>query len=414
MRVLVTFVLLCGVAHADPLRVPGDGDNTPDAFALEAPVDFVSNLDREAVFERAGMFERAIVATSHARARANLMLELADLWVGYALYEDARFADTHDIDQHIAAEVALDRAKVHYNQLVRSPELSGWPNLERVFVHYTFVLRRKHEPTNVPLQRLVDEFPASRHLPYAHLALGDDALRRTDAAAALAHYTKAAFVEFPERAHALYKQARVELFEMNRPSVAFALLERALAAPGHERLTAELEHAVVAAFVRLDRPANAFETFTRMSPDRAIEMLDEAAKLWHRLGKYPQALAARRELLRRTPYDPRACDWEAAVARLSNNTDDRLQYLAAVERLVQRSQRTHDERCEEAAVDLSFTTAHILAGDARAARSRDDLILAGRLYDLFLRAFPDHPRAATARAERKRIFAPPRRRPPIN
>jgi tetratricopeptide (TPR) repeat protein len=401
-------LVLGALAHADPLRV---FEETPDAFQLPPPTELESKLDRDAVFERAAMFDHALVG-SRGRARSQLILALGDLWTGYALYEDARFAETQDIDRHIAAEVALDRAKVRYGQLANDHDLRGWRPLERALIHYAFVLRRKHEPATVPLTRLVDEFPASRNVARARLALGDDALWRNSRLVALEHYAKAAEIEFSERAQALYKQAWVEL-QLEHANIAFPLLERALAAPGHEAIAGELQSAFVTTFVRFGEPANAFETFTRAFPDDAIEMLDFAATAWHRRGLYKNAMLARLELLRRVPTDPRTCTWEDAVARLANAIDDRAQFLAAAERLVRRFEQTHDETCEALAETLTLSNARMFGVKARTRRTVDDLIIAERLYDLFLHSFPQHEQVAAVRVERIRLRARMPRPPQI-
>jgi tetratricopeptide (TPR) repeat protein len=398
VRALVALLVLGAVAHADPLRV---FDETPDAFQLPPPTELASKLDRDAVFERAAMFDHAL-AGSRGRARSNLILALGDLWTGYALYEDALFAETQDIDRHIAAEVALDRAKIHYRQLADDVSLSGWPNLEHALIHYAFVLRRKHEPATAPLERLVDEFPASRDVAHAHLALGDEAIWRNTKQIALLHYAKAAAIAFPERAQALYKQAWTEL-QLENAAAAFPLLERAITAPGHEAIDKELQRVFVATFVRLGEPANAYEAFTRAYPDQATEMLELAAIQWQRLGRTKEAMLARRELLRRAPMDPRACSWEDAVARLAFALDDHMEFLASVERLVRRFEQTHDEACEASAQDQTLSNARAFARTAR--RKVDDLIIAERLYDLFLRSFPQHEEFAAARLERIRLRA---------
>jgi hypothetical protein len=401
--VLVLVVVLSAVAEADRLR----DDEPLAAFQLPPPEELASHLDRDAVIARSTMFEHAMLATLHPRARANLQLALGDLWTSYALYEDARFEATQDLDRHIAAEVALDRAKIHYSQLARDKTLLGWPNLEPALAHYAYVLRRKHEPATAPLERLLAEVPASHYAPYAHLAIGDEALWKYAPTAALQHYAAAAEIEFPDRAHALFKQAWIELLTKNHPSEAYALLQRAATASGHEHVADVVRNALVLAFVKADPPDDAFETFARAFPDHAIDMLDGVATEWQHRDDYVRSIAARRELLRRAPGDPRACEWEAAVARLSHAVDDRVGMLASIERLVQRATTARDPECEAEAAQITLANARVFA------ERTGDPVLAGRLYDLFLRAFPLHEQRAEILLERVRLRARKRKPPRI-
>jgi hypothetical protein len=287
--------------------------------------------------------------------------------------------------------------------------------MDEALNRFAFVLtsERRTADAAIVYRRIVDEHPASSHYAGAAIALGDTLFESTTLAPAAALYDKArhhAKANASLRAYATYKLAWTEL-NLARPRDAYARFVEVTAIAGSDPQTVllvrEARKDLVRAYASFGSLAGAHDAFEKVAPTQGIEMLERLGDMWLDQGRSLDAIGVFDELARRSPFDPRQCDWQLQTVRASDVAGD-ARLVAEIERLhlalarVRKLKKMTASRLAECtaqarkrAVDMSAR----LASDARKLRDPRPADLAERLHHALEQSFPDEPDLRFARAK---------------
>jgi tetratricopeptide (TPR) repeat protein len=388
LRTLVLVAVMGGVARADfGEQIEGDLFAPPAdvAFIIGPPAELIRPLTAAQIEDRSTRFARALERSPHPFVKAQLYLARAEVWGAraVALKRAALMSldDAHDVE----LGRALGRAIADYRELYKL-KLAGWPSLDRALVSFAYVLglADQHLEASFLYERVFTEFGDSEHTIRARLALADAALAAKLVPQASQHYEAVAtspYAGSPLRHYALYKAGWLALDERGDARRAYALFGAALELDGDSLLAWELRRGVAKAFALFGAPADAYAAFAQIAPEHALEMLVDLAERWSANARHAETLAVYSELVRRAPRDARACTWQVAATTAASRTKDDVLYVAHLERLVHmftRMRHQSDDACAEAVSEFTSAFARTV-----------DRALYRRLYDLFLRAFPD-------------------------
>ncbi len=443
-------IVPASVARADrvvPTRfeiedVQIEGELPEPELVPAVPPELAVSRSMATIEERSAMFAAALRTTKHPRARANLVLATADLWAAYALDlrhqaflleigdPTAHRIRAEEIEREIAAvqqgrpvprphavglKDALSRAIEAYGTLYDDPALRDWPNIDGALARYARVLAAADhawDAANV-YERLLRDHPRSPHRWHALVAIADNdrVLMRVDEA--LAGYravANAPTAPAAERAYAMYRVAAMQV-DAADPDQAFASFARAIALDPRGILSREAQRGLVSTFASYGTADHAYAEFARVAPDHAIELVDALAVRYAQNGQRDAAIAVNRELLRRLPNDPRMCTWQERIVRATDDPFDVQARLVETERMVAVLDRARalalatTSQCEDAVTTFTIGDAAHLEREARLSRRRDLAHVVDRLYELFLRALPDHAGVSAAQRARAALRA---------
>lgn len=422
-HVLVVLLVLSATARAQThFGELIEGELAPDVSLFEGPPPELARTIAPAhAAARLAMFERALHATTHPLARANLELARADLLAALGLANQLSTA----LELRIIGGEQLARATTIYAGLVcdprdragftcgRAARLAGWRGLPGALDRFAYVLafgRHLTDDAQVVYRRVVTDHPRSPYATRAYLAIGDHALDRGKPARALEAYAtvlRAPRLAPPLRAYTLFRRGLAEL-ALDRGRAAFATFAATLARAPAPILASAVRDELARAYATFGAPATAYAALARVAPDHALALADAVALRWQEHRRSGDARALTGELLRRAPGDPRTCAWQARLAELASDLGDRAGMLAATERLVEVLGRARAVLADDALAACTRATRELTLGHARHLVATgfafpDDDVLADRLYALFVRAFPDAPERAAVQRERARL-----------
>jgi tetratricopeptide (TPR) repeat protein len=313
------------------------------------------------------------------------------------------------VAQHRAAANAAVVAVIEtYRALVDNPGFAGTPHLDTATFYYAYTLDHAGHPdeARTAYERLLRNYPHSRFVVDAHLALADALFDAGRLAEAEPRYRKV--LVFP--AAAMYRYAQYKLgwvlLAQRRPQDALELFYQVALgtaqAADRQVLHRAAKHDFVRAYADIGRADRALPAFQRVDGKDPYGMLAALADLYLDQGKFDKAIYVYRELMSARPADPSVCAWQHATARAMlaiGTTGDKVREIEALVRLY-LALRDHRglpgalpagdaADCRAAAEEMSGQLARAYHQEAVKTQNAEYLGYADRLYRAYLGAFPD-------------------------
>jgi tetratricopeptide (TPR) repeat protein len=282
--------------------------------------------------------------------------------------------------------------------------LRNWFGADGMLFRFGYVLRIQgvSDQMMVVYRRLVTDYPRSRFANEAHLELGErshslgqfgDAVVQFAAVSGDAPTRMRVFAEY-KRAWALQGHKRYR--------EAFAAFAAAVAIDPESDQARLIRDSLVYPYFEYGKQAEAYDAFEAATPGHGLDVADIIAQRWANTGAVDKSLPMHRELLRRAPNDPRICRWQEMVVTHVNAAKDLPGMVLEAERLVgvlERSRmlgvdRDAQTRCESITKILTLGVARSYASQTGKS------VIARRLFDLYVRAFPDDPELPRALKDR--------------
>jgi len=326
-----------------------------------------------------------------------------EIALGKATDPKRRAALAQSLAAHRAAERgALAATLETYRALIENPRLASYPNLDTAVFGYAYTLShagaRWAKEALAAFGRLLKDFPCSRFVADAHLALGDAAFDAGQLGEAAARYEKV--LKFPSAAmyrYAQYKLGWVLLVQkkyQDALEMFYQVAEGTRQVADRQVLYRAARHDFVRAYAEIGRADRALQAFQRVDDKDAYGMLAALGDLYLDQGKYGGAIFVFRALLAAQPRSARVCAWQHAIARATLATGTTGDKVDEIEELVRLYTALRDHQAlpaGEAAADMSGQLARAYHQEAVKTKNLASIGFADRLYRAYLGAFRDAP-----------------------
>ncbi len=367
------------------------------------------------VIERIGGRTREIRPELAVRD-AETYLELSAWWD-----REAARIESSDAPDAAAADAARAQARTHLESAVRTyarivEHAPGYPALDDVLNALMIALETLgHEEIAAAVaQRLLRDFPASRHVPSAWLTSAERAFDAGETARArelYEHVLETPAERNPVYGYALYKLAwtlyGLEDFRGALGRFTDVLAYAAAHSDAHdaESLARQARRELVLPYARVGRPAQALAFFRRFaaSEDDALGMLEDLGTLYADTGHWPEAIQVFHALMSEAPASDRTCLWQSRVTSAVVSSRPKDEQLLEARRLVDvmrtfgaapHPDAAHRE-CRQATatmlVELATAWHREALGDGTQPGTLDPTTMerASALYDLLVDELPD-------------------------
>ncbi len=369
----------------------------------------IARTPDENVDEKAEYYLR--LGELHAKAQRLHRLKGAEdeIALGKATDPKRRVALAQSLATHRAAErAALDATLETYRTLIEDPRFAGYPNLDAAVFGYAYTLQHAGPQTAkaalAAFGRLLKDFPRSRFVADAYLAIADAAYDAGQLGEATAGYQKV--LKFPAAVmyrYAQYKLGWVSLVQkkyQDALELFYQVAQGTRQATDRQVLYRAAKHDFVRAYAEIGRADRALPAFQRVDDKDAYGMLATLGDLYLDQGKYGGAIFVFRALLEAQPRSAQVCAWQHAIARATlatGTTDDKVHEIEELVRLY-TALRDHQAlpageaaECREAAADMSGQLARAYHQEAVKTKDLRSIGYADRLYRAYLGAFRDAP-----------------------
>jgi tetratricopeptide (TPR) repeat protein len=369
----------------------------------------IARTPDENVDEKAEYYLR--LGELHARTQRLHRLKGAEdeIALGNATDPKRRAALAQSLAAHRSAErTALAATLETYRALIENPRLASFPNLDTAVFGFAYTLQhagpRWANEALAAFGRLLKDFPRSRYVTDAHLALGDAAFEAGQLGEAAARYEKVLrFPAAPMYRYAQYKLGWVLLAQKNYQDALemfYQVADGTRQVADRQVLYRAAKHDFVRAYAEVGRADRAVLAFQRVDDKDAYGMLAALGDLYLDQGKYGGAIFVFRALLAAQPNSARVCAWQHAIARATLATGTTGDKVHEIEELVRLYAALRDHpglpageaaECREAAADMSGQLARAYHQEAVKTQSLASIGYADRLYRAYLGAFRDAP-----------------------
>ncbi len=327
--------------------------------------------------------------------KPSYLLKLADAHA--ARYRQARKAGARSKP---AAEAALVRAVKAYSAVTSNQAFARFAKLDEAIGRLAVLLEDSGQQDNALLayRRLVKEFPRSRYVADAVLALSEQAFYQGKLDEAEAGYAKlAAVTTSPAHAYVRYMTGWV-LLNRDRPRDALAAFSEAADEAAKLKQPALVRAArqdSVAAFARFGTAQEAMQRFGATSGAGAPDLLARVADAYLDMGKFDQAIALYDAMIAAQPRSPALCTWSLAAARAGltlPSLEQRVQRVASFAKLLAHVRKTKLlappalTRCETDGEELVRMLAQVFHQEGMKTLNSATLQAAQQLYEVYFGA----------------------------
>ncbi|HEX2689145.1 MAG TPA: tetratricopeptide repeat protein, partial [Kofleriaceae bacterium] len=306
---------------------------------------------------------------------------------------------------HKSAETAAVVAAIDtYKTLIENPRLASYPHLDTAVFYLAYTLRHAQRPkeARAAYDKLLKDYPRSRFVADAYLALADYAYDVGQLDEAASRYQKVLkFPAAPRVRYARYKLGWVELNQRKYQDALekfFQVAQETAQAADQQVLHRAATHDFVRAYAEIGRADRALPAFQRLDGKDPYGMLAALGDLYLDQGKYDRAIFVYRELISEQPRSANVCAWQHAVARATLVAGTAGDKVHEIEQLVRLYTALRDHKalpageaaeCREAAADMSGQLARAYHQEAVKTQNPEYFGYADRLYRAYLGAFRD-------------------------
>jgi tetratricopeptide (TPR) repeat protein len=316
-----------------------------------------------------------------------------------------RAALTASREQHRAAETAAVVAAIDtYRTLLRGKQFVSYPHLDTAAFAYAYTLQHAERPkeAHAAYDALLKDFPRSRYVIDAYLALADYLFEAGQLDEAAQRYQKV--LKFPSSPLVHYAQYKLGWVALSQRKYQDALENFYQVAQGtaqgadHQMLHRAAKHDFVRAYAEIGRADRALPAFQRIDGKDPYGMLATLGDLYLEQGKFDKAIFVFRGLIEAQPGSANVCAWQHAIARAMLATGTTGDKVREIEHLVQMYTVLRDHKalpageateCREAAAEMSGQLARAYHQEAVKTQNLEYIGYADRLYRAYLGAFRD-------------------------
>ncbi len=281
-----------------------------DRFSLASPLGLIRS-------EQGQILEDLIESTLDSEAeKADYLFRLAELYGQQSRY-------WREKGDPVKAKDYLVKANKSYSAVVGNAAFRNFPKLDSaLFGHATLLEQSRYSlEARKAYERLIKDFPNSKHVPDAYLAFADYFFASNDLPNAETYYLKV--LKYPTSTayvFATYKQAFVH-YRAQRYQEAiemfFKVVELGKGGKQPATLVRSAQQGFVRAYAEIGKPDMAYPAFHRLDAAQAVTMEAELGSIYVALARHDKAAIVYAALITDRPDDDRGCAWQSALARAS-------------------------------------------------------------------------------------------------
>src|SRR5215475_13464171 len=319
--------------------------------------------------------------------------------------QKAKLKAEADADAGKAKEYLI-RAVKTYKALTDNESFRNYPKMDMALFYYGFTLQsgKYMKEARTVYDKLLKNYPSSKYVPEAHLAFADYFFEIGQLDDAEARYKMV--LKFPKSSaywYAMYKLGWIDL-NKQRFQEALELFYQVAQSTRNDKKNEILNRAskkdFVRAYAEVGKADKAYVTFQRVDQHYAFDMLEILADLYLNQGKSDKAIYVYQELMRQAPTNKNVCEWQhnIALAELSLNGAQPGDKVKEIENLVKlwnglKGKKTlppaEAQECHDNAAAMSSEIARAYYSESARTRNPETLAYADKLYNIYLRVFPD-------------------------
>lgn len=244
----------------------------------------------------------------------------------------------------------LIQAVKAYSAIAGNEKYKTYARIDEVIFYFAFTLQQAGRGADARklYQRLTKEYPDSKFVPDAYVALADFYFEEGNLVDAEKFYDKV--LKFPRHSlypYALYKKGWV-MFNQGKPKESYAawskVAELTQQKKGQESLNRAAKKDCVRAYAEFGTAEMAFKAFQRIDASYAQKMLEILAQLYIEQGKMDKAIYSYRELMGMDPKNPAVCEWEYWVVRAMLTIGTQEQKVKELENLAKLYKHLRDNK----------------------------------------------------------------------
>jgi tetratricopeptide (TPR) repeat protein len=213
-----------------------------------------------------------------------------------------------------------DLAAKAYAAMLRQPKFNKYPRADEVLFYLAYGLQHsgQMELAAKAYGRLVKDFPNSKFVPNAYVAIADQYFTEDNLSDAERFYDKV--LKFPKHEvypYALYKKGWVN-FNQAREKESFTAWVEVVGLVKNKKdksLFRAARKDCVRAFAEFGDPTIALKAFQKIDKRGAMEMYGQLGAFYLDQGKMDKVIYVFRDLMKLDPKNENVCDWEYTVTR---------------------------------------------------------------------------------------------------
>jgi tetratricopeptide (TPR) repeat protein len=293
-----------------------------------------------------------------------------------------------------------------YKALTDNEAFRNYPKMDMALFYYGFTLQsgKYMKEARTVYDKLLKNYPSSKYVPEAHLAFADYFFEIGQLDDAEARYKMV--LKFPRSSAYWYAMYKLGWIDLNKQKFqeALELFYQVAQSTRNDKKNEILNRAAKKDFVRayaeVGKADKAYVTFQRVDQHYAFDMLEILADLYLNQGKSDKAIYVYQELMRQAPTHKNVCEWQhnIALAELSLVGAQPSDKVKEIENLVKlwnglKGKKTlppaEAQECHDNAAAMSSELARAYHSESARTRNPETLAYADKLYNIYLRVFPD-------------------------
>ena len=303
------------------------------------------------------------------------------------------------------AHDAMIKAVRTYKELTDNTTFRNFPQMDTALFYYGYTLQHSHylDEARAIYDRLLKEYPASKHVPEANLAFAEYYFEAGQYANAEERYKKV--LQFPQSSaywFAMYKTGWIQL-QFKKPQGALEIFYKVAEHtndPKQQILNRAAKKDFVRAYAEVGKVDKALAAFRRVDPKEPYGMLATLAGFYYDQGKFDRAIYAYRELMTGQPKSSDVCFWQYSVARsmlVVGTGGDKIHEIENLTRLYgalrggKQLPKDQASECHDNASEMSGQLARAFHQEAVKTKNPELVGYADRLYRAYLAVFTDAP-----------------------
>lgn len=207
-----------------------------------------------------------------------------------------------------------------YAAMLQHPKFNKYPRADEVLFYLAYTLQQAGQKDLAfkAYQRLTKDFPNSKYIPNAYVAIADQYFKENNLTEAEKFYEKV--IKFPKHEvypYALYMRGWVR-YNQARPKDSYAdwvTVAGLVKGRKDQSLFRAARKDVVRAYAEFGDETIAYKAFQKIDPSGAEEMYAILGNFYLDQGKMAKVIYVFRDLMKMSPKSPSVCEWEYTVVR---------------------------------------------------------------------------------------------------
>jgi TolA-binding protein len=291
-----------------------------------------------------------------------------------------------------------------YAIIANNAKFKNYARMDEALFYYAYTLQgaKRVDLARKVYHQLIQNYPNSKFIPFAYLAFADYFFEQNQLAQAEKFYDKV--LEFPASPvypYAMYKKGWVYLNLDRHQDALETFYNVSQKTKGKQKLkvlnTASKKD-FVRAYAEVGRADKAHQAFQRVDKGYSFNMLKILATIYLDQGKAEKTIYTHRELIGLAPKDPLICEWQYNIVQAMISAGNHKQKVDEIENLVKLYSKYKGsgvmkgaalQECRDNAMGITYEMAGLWHQEVMKTLNFDTLAYVERLYETYLKAFPD-------------------------